>query len=96
VIQVPEITADVIRSYLIHLEETNHNPGGRHAKYRALRAFLLWWERETEPEDWINPLAKVKPHRFTDEPIEGAKIEDIKALLSTCGDDWTGTLDKAR
>ena len=41
VIQVHEITADVIRSYLIHLEETNHNAGGRHAKYRALRAFLL-------------------------------------------------------
>jgi site-specific recombinase XerD len=95
VIQVPEISADLIRSYLLELEATGHNPGGRHAKYRAVRAFLLWWQREAEPEDWVNPLAKVKPPKVTQEPIDGAKIADIKAILTTCGDDWTGTRDKA-
>src|SRR5690349_1325229 len=39
--QVPEITADILRAYLLELEATGHNPGGRHAKYRAVRAFLL-------------------------------------------------------
>ena len=38
--QVTDITADLLRSYLLHLEETGRNPGGRHAKYRAVRAFL--------------------------------------------------------
>jgi site-specific recombinase XerD len=95
VIQVPEITADLLRSYLLELEATGHNPGGRHAKYRAVRAFLLWWQREAEPKDWTNPLAKVKPPRVTQDPIDGAHIEDIKAILTSCGNDWTGTRDKA-
>lgn len=41
VTQVPEITPDLLREYLLELEATGHNPGGRHAKYRAVRAFLL-------------------------------------------------------
>jgi hypothetical protein len=32
VIQVPEITADLLRSYFLELETTGHKPGGRHAK----------------------------------------------------------------
>jgi Site-specific recombinase XerD len=95
VIQVPEITADLLRAYLLELEATGHNPGGRHANYRALRAFLLWWEREAEPDHWTNPLSKVKPPKVTLEPIEGAQIEDIKAMLTTCGDTFTGYRDKA-
>jgi len=48
--QVTQITPAFIREYLLHLEQTGHNPGGIHACYRALRTFLYWWEEETEPE----------------------------------------------
>jgi integrase/recombinase XerC/integrase/recombinase XerD len=37
VIEVQDLTADLLRAYLLELEETGHNPGGRHAKYRAVR-----------------------------------------------------------
>jgi site-specific recombinase XerD len=95
VTQVPEITPDLLREYLLELEATGHNPGGRHAKYRAVRAFLLWWKEETEPAHWTNPVAKVKAPKVALEPIEGASTEDVKALLATCGDDFTGARDKA-
>ena len=41
--QITQITPFFIREYLLHLERT-HNPGGVHACYCALRAFLYWWE----------------------------------------------------
>jgi integrase/recombinase XerD len=95
VIEVTQVTADLLRMYLLDLEATRHNAGGRHAKYRAVRAFLYWWEREAEPEDWNNPLAKVKPPKVTHEPIDPVPIEDIRAMLATCGDDFTAYRDKA-
>jgi integrase/recombinase XerD len=93
--QVPQITADLMRAYLLQLEDTGHNPGGRHAKYRAVRAFLLWWEREAEPHNWTNPLSKVKPPKVAHEPIDAVPVADIQAMIRTCGDNFTGTRDKA-
>jgi integrase/recombinase XerD len=60
-----------------------------------LRAFLLWWERETEPDDWNNPLHNVKPPRQKIDPIPGVPLEDVKAMLATCGTDFFGIRDKA-
>ena len=61
VTQITEITASDLREYMLHLEKTGHNEGGRHACYRAVKTFLYWWEDEIEPEDWKNPIRKVKP-----------------------------------
>jgi site-specific recombinase XerD len=33
---VNQISANLIRQYLVCLEQTSHNPGGKHAAYRAL------------------------------------------------------------
>jgi integrase/recombinase XerD len=94
---VTDITPDLIRGYLLHLAESGHNPGGRHAKYRALRAFLRWYQAEAEPDasQWKNPIEKVRPPKVTVEPIPGVSIEDIRALLSTCKDGFTGVRDRA-
>jgi len=43
---ISQITPHLIRQYMLYLEEQDHNPGGRHAAFRALRAFLLWYEEE--------------------------------------------------
>ena len=53
---VYQLTPNLIRQYLLYLEETNHNPGGIHAGYRAIRAFLFWYEDEVEPDNWTNPI----------------------------------------
>lgn len=93
--EVEHITPDTIRAWLLHLEATGHNPGGRHAKYRALRVFLFWYEREAEPDGWTNPIHKVKPPKVTMPPIEGVSLADVKALLDTCGGDFIGLRDRA-
>lgn len=82
--QVSQITPDVIRRFLLHLEDTNHNPGGIHACYRVLRTFLYWWESETEPDDWKNPIRKVKAPKVPELPIEPVEIETIQTLIAIC------------
>ncbi|MCX6038937.1 MAG: phage integrase N-terminal SAM-like domain-containing protein [Chloroflexi bacterium] len=48
--QISQITPSFLRQYLLYLEESGHNAGGRHAAFRLLRAFFLWYEDEVEPE----------------------------------------------
>ena len=79
-----QLTPDVIRLFLMHLDDTGHKAGGVHAFYRAIKTFLFWWEEETEPEKWKNPIRKVKAPRVPVEPINPVSIETIQALVDTC------------
>jgi site-specific recombinase XerD len=91
-----ELEPNTIRHYLLYLEDTGHNKGGIHACYRALKAFLNWWEDEFEPDTWRNPIHKVKPPKQDVAPIEGIHIDTLKALLDTCeGNKFTEKRDKA-
>ena len=67
---IDQLTPDIIRQYLFYLEQTGHNPGGIHACYRTLRTFLYWWEAEYEPENWKNPIRKVKAPKVPTEPLQ--------------------------
>ena len=80
---VAEVTADHLRRYLLALKG-HRNPGGVHAAYRAMRVFFRWYESETEPEGWKNPIAKVKPPKMPVEPLEPLGVPDLKAMLGTC------------
>lgn len=93
---ISQITPNIIRNYLIYLNEKGHNPGGTHACYRVLKTFLLWWERETEPEGWKNPIHKVKAPRLAVKPLEPVSITQVKALIQTCNtQDFYDLRDKA-
>jgi len=93
---INQITPDLIRQYQLNLEQTNHNPGGRHAMFRAVRAFLLWYEQEAEPEGWSNPIHKVKAPKVPLEPLEPISFESITKLLNTClPGTFTGLRDKS-
>ena len=94
VYEMEQVSADLLRLYLISLE-SEHNAGGKHARYRAVKVFLLWYEREEEPQEWSNPIYKVKPPKVPEELIEGISIEDVKKLIATCDDSFTGLRDKA-
>jgi integrase/recombinase XerD len=93
--QIIEITPEIIRLYLLYLEEKGHNPGGVHAAFRTLRAFLYWWEDEYEPEGWNNPIRKVKPPKVSIEPLEPVNLRDIGMMLDTCSSDFHGARDEA-
>jgi integrase len=92
---VSQITPSLIRDYLLLLEERGNNPGGIHTYYRSLKAFLKWYEDEEEPENWKNPISKVKAPRIPQESIEGVSKEQFESLLNECEDDFLGNRDKA-
>lgn len=95
VTEVLDITPDNLRGFLLALEAKGRNAGGRHAAFRAVRAFLRWYETETEPTDWANPIRKVKAPKVEHEAIKGVPIEHVKAMLETCADNFTGVRDRA-
>ena len=92
---MPELSPIIIREYLIWLEQQGHNPGGIHACFRALKTFLLWWEEEVEPENWKNPIRKVKAPKIPSKQIQPIKIETIQLMLATCDSTLLGKRDKA-
>lgn len=77
------ITPTHVRRALVILAET-HNPGGVHGHYRALRAFLLWYEAEYEPGNWRNPINKVKVPTPHEDPLPPVAVEELAAMLATC------------
>lgn len=85
----------MLRRFLLWLEDTGHNAGGVHGYYRAVRAFLLWYEKENEPENWRNPIRKVKAPKVGKEILEPVSLETVSAMLETCGGDFYGMRDKA-
>jgi site-specific recombinase XerD len=81
--QVEQLTAPILRRFLLDFA-TSHNPGGIHAVYRSVKAFLHWYEEEVEPEGWKNPMPKVKPPKVAQEPLAPVEIEQIQQMLATC------------
>lgn len=82
--KISQITPNLLRQYLLYLEDTGHNPGGIHACYRTVKTFLLWWEDEFEPDEWKNPIRKVKPPKTSIEPLEPVDINDVITILDSC------------
>jgi integrase/recombinase XerD len=93
--RVDQITADLVRRYVLHLTGENRKPGGIHAAYRALRTFVRWWVDEMEPDGWRDPFKRAKPPKLNDEPLDPVSIADVEALLKTCGENFTGRRDAA-
>jgi len=92
---ISQITPGVLRDYLLHLEGQGNNPGGRHAAYRSIRAFLYWYDSEVEPEGWKNPIGKVKAPKVAVEPLEPVTFDTISQMMKVCGDNFMGCRDKA-
>jgi len=84
VTQISQLTPTLLRQYLLYLEETGHNEGGRHAAYRTLRAFLYWYEDEVEPEGWKNPIRKVRAPKVPTEPLNPVPIGVVSKMVKVC------------
>lgn len=80
-----DVTADVVRQFMLWLEESGHNAGGRHAYYRTIRTFMYFWRDEDEPAAWRNPFTKAKPPKLEkDAPLEPVSLADVEKLLNAC------------
>jgi site-specific recombinase XerD len=86
------IKAPVIRAYLVKLGET-HSPGGVHAYWRAIRAFVRFLVREDAIDR--NPLEKMRAPKLDQELLEPVPVETVSALLATCDKTVIGLRDKA-
>jgi site-specific recombinase XerD len=75
------VTADVLRRYLVHLQDT-HNAGGVHQAYRVLKTFFRWLLTEGVID--ANPIVKVAAPRVPDQPLDPVPLSDLKAMLATC------------
>jgi site-specific recombinase XerD len=94
--RVTDITPAELRAFMEYLEvERKRNPGGRHAAYRALRAFVRWWAAEVEPEGWRNPFERVKPPKVTAEPIQGVTPGQVRAMVEACPSRGAGLRNRA-
>ena len=79
-----DIDTSLLRTYILAISQ-DHNPGGVHAAYRALRAFLLWVEKEELMQpDWKNPVRKVDAPFVPEHIIEPISLVDVHTLLATC------------
>jgi len=92
---IHQITSSLLREYLLEFEIKGHNPGGCHAAYRTVKTFLRWWENEVEPQDWSNPIKKVKAPKMNIVPLEPVDVEIVKAMMEVCQKNLTGMRDKA-
>lgn len=93
---IHQVTPDLIRKYLVYLEDMGHNAGGIHAAYRALKTFLYWWEAETEPEGWRNPIRKVKAPKVAVEALQPVELSAVERLIATCkGTGFNAIRDRA-
>jgi integrase/recombinase XerD len=91
-----DITAVMIREFLSWHESTGHNAGGLHATYRTVKVFLWWYELEAEPDNWKNPIRKVKAPKVELDPLEPIELESVSKLILTCaGGDVLDLRDKA-
>ena len=94
--QINQVTPSFLREYLLGLEESGHNAGGRHAAFRTIRAFFLWYENEVEPVGWSNPIRKVKAPRVPIEPLEPVTFDTIGRMIKACErESFTGNRDVA-
>lgn len=77
---IRQVDANLIRAYIIWLQERGHNPGGVHAHYRAIRAMFKWYWEEYEP-DFVNPMNKVKAPKLVEVYLPPANENDIQKML---------------
>jgi integrase/recombinase XerD len=92
---VSQVTSVFIRDWMLHLEDTGHNPGGIHSYYRPLKTFLFWYETEVEPDNWKNPIKKVKPPRLPTLPLDPVSTIDIQKMLCVKRDTFCSIRDDA-
>lgn len=91
---IADITASHLREFMVLLSQ-RRSAGGLHCAYRVIKTLLRWVEFEYEPEDWQNPIAKIKPPKLNSEPLKPVEFAVLKKMLDTCERNFTGVRDRA-
>jgi len=82
--RIDQVGPAQLREFLAWHAETGHNAGGQHAAYRVVKLFLRWYENEAEPDNWRNPIHKVKAPKVGIEPLSPVTDAEVASMLDTC------------
>lgn len=82
--EIVDITPELLREYFMYLSDTGHNPGGVHACYRCVKTLLRWYESEMEPDNWKNPIYKVKAPKIPENILSPVEIDTVYSLIDVC------------
>jgi site-specific recombinase XerD len=90
---VTAITRDYIEAFLLELIQTR-SASTAETRYRGLRQFFAWCEAEGEITS--SPMAKMRPPKVAEQPVDVPSVEDLQALLAACsGNGWEDRRDTA-
>lgn len=81
VLDPASITPALVRSFLVSLQ-AGHSPGGIHAYWRALRAYMRFLVREGVIDR--NPLAQVRAPHVHSPLLDPLSFAEFNALLDAC------------
>lgn len=90
---VNAIAREHIEAFLVDVLE-RRSPATAQARYRAFRQFFAWCEAEGEIT--VTPMARMKPPRVPEQPVDVPTVEDLQKLLAACeGNDLEARRDTA-
>lgn len=79
--QVAGIHREHVEMFVEHLLATK-SPSTASNRYRSLQQFFRWLEDEGEIP--ASPMAKMRPPKKVDQPVDVFTDEEVRALLATC------------
>lgn len=85
--KIEEVTPSIIRQFLLWHKERGHAPGGLQIVFRVIRTYLLWYENEAEPDNYKNPIKKVKAPKVPIQPLQPVSVDHLIKLIKTCSSD---------
>ncbi|MEA4811845.1 MAG: tyrosine-type recombinase/integrase [Anaerolineaceae bacterium] len=94
--QVDQFTPDHHRLLMLYLEDQGHNPGGRHAFFRAFKAFYRWWRLEAGKEHEPYLYNRAKAPKVPEKLMDPLSMEEVQQMLALCDSKtFLGARDKA-
>ena len=90
---VGAITREHIETFLVHVIDTR-SASTAETRYRGLRGFFGWLEEEGEIP--TSPMARMKPPKVAEQPVDVPTLDDVRKLLDACaGNDLEARRDTA-
>lgn len=85
---------DEIERYLADCHDAGLSPSTVHARYRALKALLRFLEKRRKLDHNDNPIYQMEAPSVPKTVRPHVTIQQLRTLLSTCGEDWIGVRDR--
>ncbi|MGH9048342.1 MAG: tyrosine-type recombinase/integrase [Acidimicrobiia bacterium] len=91
---VASISREHVESFIVALREAGRSPSTCANRYRSLQQLFRWLEDEGEIEH--SPMAKMRPPRVEEQPVDVFSDEELRRIFEACkGRDFEARRDTA-